>query len=48
MTTEKDATKLKNFNREFNGIDVYYIPIEVKLGNAKEFDKQILDYVEKN
>jgi len=48
LTTEKDATKLKQFLPHFKDVNFYYIPIEVKIEQSEKFKKQILDYVEKN
>ena len=48
LTTEKDATKLRAFEGKFNAINMYYIPIEIDFEQKERFDKQILDYVEKN
>ena len=48
LTTEKDATKLKQFLPHFKDVNFYYIPIEVKIEQSENFKKQILNYVEKN
>ena len=48
LTTEKDATKLKQFLPQFKYVNFYYIPIEIKIEHSEKFKKQILDYVEKN
>jgi len=48
LTTEKDATKLKQFLPHFKDVNFYYIPIEIKIEQSEKFKKQILDYVEKN
>ena len=48
LTTEKDATKLKQFLPHFKDANFYYIPIEIKIDQSKKFKNQILDYVEKN
>ena len=48
LTTEKDATKLKQFLPHFKDVNFYYIPIEIKIDQSKKFKNQILDYVEKN
>ncbi len=52
LTTEKDATRLREMNNISNEVksNLYYIPIEVGfLENKKEeFDKLIFDYVKKN
>jgi len=48
LTTEKDATKLRQFSHQFNDVNFYYIPIEIKIEQSEKFKKQILDYVKKN
>ena len=48
LTTEKDATKLKQFLPHFKDVNFYYIPIEIRIDQSEKFKKQILDYVEKN
>ena len=48
LTTEKDATKLKQFLPHFKDVNFYYISIEVKIDQSEKFKNQILDYVEKN
>ena len=48
LTTEKDATKLREFKKEFGTKNVYFAPIEVILEQGERFEKQILDYVAKN
>ncbi len=52
VTTEKDTMRLKNpLIRELVvNLPFYYIPIEVEFHQAdkKQFDEQIIDYVEKN
>jgi len=48
LTTEKDATKLKQFLPHFKDVNFYYIPIEIKIEQSEKFKKQILDYVAKN
>ena len=48
LTTEKDATKLKQFLPHFKDVNFYYIPIEIKIEQSEKFKNQILDYVEKN
>ena len=48
LTTEKDATKLKQFSHYFKDINFYYIPIEIKIDQSEKFKNQILNYVEKN
>ena len=48
LTTEKDATKLKQFLPHFKDVNFYYIPIEIIIEQSEKFKNQILDYVEKN
>ena len=48
LTTEKDATKLKQFLPHFKDVNFYYIPIEIKIEQSEKFKNQILDYVAKN
>ena len=48
LTTEKDATKLREFKKQFGTENVYFAPIEVVLEQSERFEKQILDYVAKN
>ena len=52
ITTEKDAMRLTKpeLIKFAKDLPIYYLPIEVKLhkDDAKEFDKQIIDYVRKN
>jgi tetraacyldisaccharide 4'-kinase len=48
LTTEKDATKLREFKKQFGIENVYFAPIEVALEQSERFEKQILDYVAKN
>ena len=52
ITTEKDAMRFSKpeLSEIVKELPFYYLPIEVKLhkDDAKEFDKQIIDYVRKN
>ena len=48
LTTEKDATRLVNFESYFIGISVAYLPVEFKFYPKSNFNKLILNYVEKN
>ena len=48
LTTEKDATKLREFKKQFSTKNIYFAPIEVVLEQSERFEKQILDYVAKN
>ncbi len=48
LTTEKDATKLREFKKEFRTNNIYIVPIKVAIEKNERFKKQILDYVEEN
>ena len=48
LTTEKDATRLVNFESYFIGISVAYLPVEFKFYPKSNFNKLILNYVEQN
>ena len=48
LTTEKDATKLREFKKHFGAENMYLAPIEVGLEQSERFEKQILDYVARN
>jgi len=48
LATEKDATKLREFKKQFGTKNVYFAPIEVALEQGERFEKQILDYVARN
>tara|TARA_B100001142_G_scaffold330123_1_gene396370 strand:+ start:8228 stop:9184 length:957 start_codon:yes stop_codon:yes gene_type:complete len=48
LTTEKDATKLREFLIQFKGLNFYYAPIKIKFEQQREFDRQIINYVAKN
>ena len=48
LTTEKDATKLKQFAPNFKNVNFYYIAIKIQIDQSEKFKNQILDYVEKN
>ena len=48
LTTEKDATKLRQFSVYFNQENIYYIPIDIIINKEERFEKQILDYVKSN
>lgn len=45
LSTEKDKVKLTNFKTEFDGIKLFFIPINIKIDRAKEFNNLIIDYV---
>ena len=49
ITTEKDAVRLRSseYSGGINNLPVYYLPVKVIINErSKEFDKQILEYVE--
>jgi tetraacyldisaccharide 4'-kinase len=48
LTTEKDATKLRQFSVNFKRENVYYIPIDIVVTGRGKFEKQLLDYVTNN
>ena len=48
LTTEKDATKLRQLLNHFNGENLYYIPIDIEIKGKEIFENQLLDYVTKN
>ena len=48
LTTEKDATKLREFLAYFEDANFYYVPINIAFSKQESFDKQILNYVAKN
>lgn len=48
LTTEKDATKLKELLVHFKDSNFYYIPIDIIFEKQEDFDRQILNYVAKN
>ncbi len=48
LTTEKDATKLREMTVHFNQQNVYYIPIKIIINEDGKFEKQILNYVKSN
>ena len=48
LTTEKDATKLRELLIQFKGLNFYYAPIKIKFEQQREFDRQIINYVAKN
>ena len=45
LSTEKDKVKLTNFKTEFDGIKLFFIPINIKIDREQEFNKLITDYV---
>ena len=48
LTTEKDATKLRELLIHFEGVNLYYISIDIAFSEQENFDRQILNYVAKN
>ena len=42
LTTQKDAVKLKNFSKELDDIDIYYLKIELKIEEQEEFENLVL------
>jgi len=48
LTTEKDATKLREFSKEFKDANLYYIPIDIAVNEQEVFEKIILNYVANN
>ena len=48
LTTEKDAVKLRKFEKEFADANIYFSPIEVAFEEKENFEKQILNYVTAN
>ena len=48
LTTEKDATKLRELLANFEDANFYYIPIDIAFSEQEIFDRQILNYVAKN
>ena len=45
LSTEKDKVKLTNFKTEFDGIKLFFIPINIKIDREQEFNNLITDYV---
>ena len=43
ITTEKDYVKLKEFSKELDDIDIYYLKIELQIEDEKGFEKEILN-----
>jgi len=48
LTTEKDSVKLIKFEKEFLNIKIFYLPIEIELNKAKNFEKKLIEYVGTN
>ena len=45
LSTEKDKVKLINFKTEFDGVKLFFTPINIKIDSEQEFNKLITDYV---
>lgn len=43
LTTHKDAVKLKNFRKELDDIDIYYLKIEMKIEEQEKFNTLVLN-----
>lgn len=43
LTTHKDAVKLKNFRKELDDIDIYYLKIEMKIEEQEKFNALVLN-----
>lgn len=48
LTTEKDSVRLIKFKAQFKRAPVYFIPVEIMFEKEKEFNTQIINYVERN
>ena len=48
LTTEKDAVKLRKFEKELRDTNFYFAPIETVFEEKEKFEKQILNYVTAN
>tara|TARA_B100000902_G_scaffold344206_1_gene349449 strand:- start:24676 stop:25710 length:1035 start_codon:yes stop_codon:yes gene_type:complete len=48
LITEKDKVKINKFEKYFEKIDIYFIPIKTKIHNSAKFNTEILKYVRKN
>lgn len=46
LTTEKDAVKLKDFSKELDDIDIYYLKIELRFDEKEDFEEFILKKLE--
>ncbi len=42
ITTEKDAVKLTNFATELDDIDIYFLKINLRIDEEKEFEEEIM------
>ena len=45
LTTEKDKVKLLKYKEHFEGIKLYFSPIEINIDNSEEFNNEITNYV---
>ncbi|MGY8989949.1 MAG: tetraacyldisaccharide 4'-kinase, partial [Flavobacteriales bacterium] len=45
LSTEKDKVKLTNFKTEFDGVKLFFIPINIKIDREQEFNNLITNYV---
>jgi len=45
ITTEKDYVKLREFRKELDDIDIYYLKIDLQIENEDEFNNRILEIV---
>ena len=45
ITTEKDYVKLKEFTKELDDIDIYFLKIELQIENADSFNNEILKII---
>ncbi|MBE51162.1 MAG: tetraacyldisaccharide 4'-kinase [Flavobacteriales bacterium] len=48
VTTEKDKVKLIHYLEDIFGLNIYYIPIKIKIDKKEEFKQEILNYVEED
>ena len=48
LTTEKDATKLKQYISIFGDNKIYYIDIKINIDQKEKFNKQLLDYAKQD
>lgn len=45
ITTQKDAVKLSEFNKELDDIDIYYLKIDLEIDERAEFENFILKHI---
>ena len=48
LTTEKDATKLKQFLSIIGNNKIYYLDIEISIYKNEKFNKNLTNYVREN